>query len=84
MGMSGVVFCISVTLLGHYLVLQMFVAVLTFTLQNLTTTKLQEALDDAAEREASWGVGAAVDGHVKKHKRVVVRRPPSRVPPARH
>lgn len=34
-GIIGMFFCIFVTLFGHYVVLQMFVAVLTFTLQQV-------------------------------------------------
>ncbi|KAL3926942.1 MAG: hypothetical protein SGPRY_003060 [Prymnesium sp.] len=48
-GIIGMFFCIFVTLFGHYVVLQMFVAVLTFTLQQLTTVQLQRAAATRAE-----------------------------------
>lgn len=52
-GLYGLYYCVMVMLAGHYVVLQMFVAILTFTLQQLSTKKLQRVLAERRNEESA-------------------------------
>ena len=68
-GLWGVAFCVSVAVAGHYVVLQMFVAVLTFTLQQLTVKKAQRLMiERQTARETTRDIVARTGEYLKRRK----------------